>query len=348
MKNKIIRIIVLIMVVGGLAGGLYYHYFLIEKTPKNLIEIYGNVDIRQVQLAFYATGRVQDLFAREGDHVKAGQMLARLDKTRYKAALAKAEADLESRQAMLTQLETGSRPETIDEAKAGVAAAEARLKDAERLFERTKALRATNVVSRQQLDDQESAHGIAQADLEQARQTLILAQKGPRKEEVDRARAEVKAADASLMLAQKELDDTEVFSPGDGVIQNRILEVGDMAFPQAPVYTLALTNPVWVRAYLPEPDLGRVAPGMKASVKTDSFPGKSYAGWIGYISPTAEFTPKPVETEDLRSKLVYQVRVYVCNPDQELRLGMPVTVDIPLNQETPGPEAVDQAPCRGK
>ena len=348
MKRKIIRIIVLILVVGGLGGGLYYRYALIGNKPTDVIDIYGNVDIRQVQVAFYATGRIEKLLVREGDQVKAGQLLARLDQTRYKAALAKAEADLETRQATLTQLEKGTRPENIDEAKAGVAAAEAKLKDAKRLFERTKALRASSVVSRQQLDDQESAYRIAQADLDQARQTLVLAQKGPRKEEIDGARAQVKAAQASQMLTQKELADTEVFAPDDGVVQNRILEVGDMAFPQSPVYTLALTNPVWVRAYLPEPYLGQVKPGMKATVRTDSFPGKSYQGWVGFISPTAEFTPKPVETEDLRSKLVYQLRVYVCNPEQELRLGMPVTVVIKLNQEAPGPNAVDQIPCRGK
>lgn len=348
MKRKIVRIVVVLLVAGGLAGGLYYRFFYEEQSRSDSITIYGNVDIRQVQVAFYATGRIQDLLVREGDSVKSGQLLARLDRDRYKAALARAEADLENRKIILAQFEAGSRPETIDEAKAVVAAAEARLRDAEILFKRTKALNATDAVSRQQLDNQESAYRVAVADLNQARQNLVLAQKGPRQEEIDSARAQVKAAEASRMLAQKELDDTEVFAPDDGVIQNRVLEVGDIASPQTPVYTLALTNPVWVRAYLPEPELGRAVPGMKALVKTDSFPGKSYEGWIGYVSPTAEFTPKPVETEDLRSKLVYQVRVYVCNPEQELRLGMPVTVTIPLNQNTPGKEAADKVPCRGK
>jgi len=128
------------------------------------------------------------------------------------------------------------------------------------------------------------------------------------------------------------------------VIQERILEPGDMAFPSSPVLTLALDDPLWVRAYVSEPDLGRIRSGMRANIKTDSFPGKVYKGWIGFISPTAEFTPKQVETTELRSKLVYLVRVYVHNPEGELRLGMPATVIIPLNQpdEPAGPKENDR------
>ena len=115
------------------------------------------------------------------------------------------------------------------------------------------------------------------------------------------------------------------------MIQNRILEPGDMASPQRPVYSLALTDPIWVRTYVGETDLGKLRPGMSAQVSTDSYPGKTYRAWIGYISPTAEFTPKAVETTRVRTDLVYQVRVYVCNPQDELRLGMPATVTIALN-----------------
>ncbi len=116
------------------------------------------------------------------------------------------------------------------------------------------------------------------------------------------------------------------------MVQSRILEKGDMASPQKPAFTLALTNPVWVRAYVSETDLGRISLGMKAEVTTDSFPGKKYPAWIGFISPVAQFTPKPVETRELRTSLVYQVRVFVDNPDNELRLGMPATVTVLLGQ----------------
>ncbi|HHH35906.1 MAG TPA: HlyD family efflux transporter periplasmic adaptor subunit, partial [Gammaproteobacteria bacterium] len=133
-------------------------------------------------------------------------------------------------------------------------------------------------------------------------------------------------------------------APAAGVIRNRILQPGDMASPQSPVLTLALTTPVWVRAYLPESDLGRVAPGMRAWILTDSYPEKRYKGWVGYISPTAEFTPKNVETPELRTRLVYQVRVFACNPEGELRLGMPATVVIPLDQPPPA-ERAQGDPC---
>ena len=105
-----------------------------------------------------------------------------------------------------------------------------------------------------------------------------------------------------------------------------------MASPGVPAFTLALSNPLWVRAYVPETYLGRIRLGMKASITTDSYPGREFPGWIGYISPTAEFTPKNVETPELRTRLVYQVRVYTCNSQNELRLGMPATVSVALNQ----------------
>ncbi|OIQ66824.1 p-hydroxybenzoic acid efflux pump subunit AaeA [mine drainage metagenome] len=140
---------------------------------------------------------------------------------------------------------------------------------------------------------------------------------------------------AALALAQRELADTVLRAPAAGVVEDRIVEVGDMASPQTPVYTVALDNPVWARVYLPETELGRVRPGMRAQISSDSFPGKAFAGWIGFVSPTAEFTPKSVQTPDLRSELVYRVRVFACNPQGLLRLGMPVTVRVPLRDNAP-------------
>lgn len=144
-------------------------------------------------------------------------------------------------------------------------------------------------------------------------------------------------------MARKALADASLYAPDNAIIQERILEPGDMASPQRPVYTLALTDPLWVRAYVQGPDLGKLKPGMRAEVSTDSYPGKRYRAWVGYISPTAEFTPKSVETTEVRSSLVYQVRIFVCSPQNELRLGMPATVTIPLGQ----PAAPDADHCAG-
>jgi HlyD family secretion protein len=176
---------------------------------------------------------------------------------------------------------------------------------------------------------------MARAEVKMAEESLALAVEGPRAEDIEEARAGLMASDAQLALALEVLKDTELFAPADGVIRNRILEVGDMATPLTPVFTLALNNPLWVRAYAPESDLGKLVPGMRAEVSTDSYPDKTYPGWIGFVSPTAEFTPKNVQTPELRTRLVYQVRIFVCNPSDELRLGMPATVSIPLDQTKP-------------
>ena len=103
-----------------------------------------------------------------------------------------------------------------------------------------------------------------------------------------------------------------------------------MASPQKPVYSLAITDPKWIRAYVSEPDLGKVQPRMKASIMVDSFPDQRFEGWVGFISPVAEFTPKSVQTSELRTSLVYEVRVFVSDPTDVLRLGMPATVYLPL------------------
>lgn len=164
------------------------------------------------------------------------------------------------------------------------------------------------------------------------RRAASIQQRDDARAAFEAARSRYTAAEAGVTLAQREYDDTRLYAPADGIVENRILEPGDIASPATPVYTIALLDPKWVRAYVPESDLGRIRPGMIAHVSTDSYPDRVYRGWIGYISPTAEFTPKTVETSEVRTKLVYQVRVFVRNPQDELRLGMPTVVIIPLTQ----------------
>jgi HlyD family secretion protein len=344
-KMKVRHALLILLLISALITGAYV-YFHRDERPTDILHLYGNIDIRQIQLAFQDTGRIRKLFFEEGERVEQGQLVAELDPERFEAAAAQAGAKVEAQREVLARLLSGSRPEEIAEARARVRAAEAVLKDAELNFQRTRELARTQYVSKEKLDNAEASLKSARADLDALKQELILAVKGPRKEDIAAARAQVKADEAALRLAERELADTRLYAPVPGVIQDRILEPGDMAFPQTPVYTLALTDPVWVRAYVSEPDMGKIAPGMNAMVHTDSFPDKQYPGWVGFISQTAEFTPKQVETTELRSKLVYQVRVYVCNPRNELRLGMPVTVTIPLKQplKVPGTDSADK--CR--
>jgi len=331
MKRKLRWILPFLIIAAGI-GGAYYLVLERKEKPRTTLQLYGNVDLREVQLAFHGTGRVRSLLVEEGAQVQAGQLVAELDPDRYSESLDRAGAQAGAQERVLAELMAGSRPEEIQAARARVKAAQASLADAEQIHRRAAALAKSQYVSQQKLETAEAALKSARANLDGQVQVLELAVKGPRQETIDAARAKLKADQALHRLTERELADTRLYAPTSGVIQNRILEPGDMAFPQTPVVTLALNDPVWARVYVSEPDLGKISPGMRAEVRTDSFPDKGYRGWIGFISPTAEFTPKQVETTELRSKLVYRVRVYVCNPRNELRLGMPVTVLVPLDQ----------------
>jgi len=207
---------------------------------------------------------------------------------------------------LLATLDDTRYAAALAQAKATMEAARVTCENDEANYRRLAALVAKNAASIQQRDD-------AKAKFEAARATC-------------------EAAVAAVALAQRQFDDTRLYAPSDGTVEERILQSGDMASPSTPVFTIALQSPLWVRAYVPESELGRVRLGLAATVSTDSYPGRVYHGWVGYLSPTAEFTPKTVETPELRTALVYQMRVYVCDAQGELRLGMPATVHIDLSQ----------------
>jgi HlyD family secretion protein len=269
--------------------------------------------------------------------VKRGDLLATLDDVRYAAALAQAKAQMDNQNQTLAKLLAGSRPEEIAQAKATMEALQTTYLNNEASYKRFADLAASNAGTIQQRDDAKAAFESGRQQYEAARQAYLLAVAGPRAEDIAAARAAYQAAQAAVALAQRQFDDTRLYAPSDGVVEDRILEPGDMASPSTPVLTIALPNPLWVRAYAPENELGRIRLGMKASVSADSYPGRAYDGWIGYISPTAEFTPKAVETPELRTALVYQLRVYACDARGELRLGMPATVRIDLTQPVEAP-----------
>jgi HlyD family secretion protein len=168
-----------------------------------------------------------------------------------------------------------------------------------------------------------------------AQKGLDLSVIGPRQEDVAQAEALLRADQAKLDFLRRQLADAELFSPVDAVIRSRLLEPGEMISPQRPVFNLAIANPKWIRTYVSEPDLGRIHTGMKASVSSDSFPGMALDGWVGFISDVAEFTPKAVQTEQLRPGLVYEIRVFVNDPQDDMRLGMPATVHIELSPVAP-------------
>jgi HlyD family secretion protein len=327
--KKILPIVFLLIIVA--AGVTALWFFVHGKKAGNELVLFGNVDIRQVDLAFNSNERIDRVLAEEGDRVKEGQLLATLETIRLQHEVSQAEAQVRSQREVVAALVAGTRPEEIRRARADVAASEAEADNAELTSKRLGFLAAKDLISKQEADDAKAAADSARAKLKAAKESLNLAVAGPRKEDIAAAKATLQALEESLAVARRNLSYAFLYAPSDGVIQSRILEPGDMASPQKPVYTLALTEPVWVRAYVSETDLGKVRLGMTAFVKTDSYPGKRYKAWVGFISPTSQFTPKAVETREVRTSLVYQVRVYVKSPRDELRLGMPATVIIPLD-----------------
>ncbi len=244
-------------------------------TLKNLT-LYGNVDVRQVDLSFRVLGKVEELFFEEGDFVKANTLIATLDPQPY-----------------LDQ---------VKESKAKKESAEITLKHAGILLKRRQSLIQEGSVGQEDLDNAKESQAVLQANL--------------------------KSASAALDVAETTLQFTKLFAPVDGIILTRVKEKGSVVTPADPVYTLSIPSPVWVRVYIQEPFLGLVIPGMKATIYSDTKALKPYSGTVGFISPVAEFTPKTVQTEELRTELVYLVRIYADNPDGHLRQGMPVTVKL--------------------
>ncbi len=327
--KKTIAVIVIIVI--GVIAALSLEIGSRRAGSTDELLLYGNVDLRQVNLAFNGSERIQSILVQEGDRVKKGQVLGTLETERLKASVDRARAQAEAQRRVVERMDHGSRPEEIDQARANVNSAQADLANASLIFERAGKTSRSGATSRQDMDSAGAAFEMARARLQVNRKALELAVKGPRREDKAEARATLRADEANLALLRQDLAYATLISPTDGVVQNRILEPGEMASPQRPVLDIAITNPKWVRVYASEPDLGKIHPGMKARVLTDSFPGKVYDGWVGFISPIASFTPKSVETTDLRTSLVYEVRVFVTDPSDELRLGMPATVIIPLS-----------------
>ncbi len=328
-KKKVAAAVAVLLLAGAGAG--YYWWSSGQSVNPDVLELSGNVDIRQVSLSFEESGRILTMSANEGDRVKQGEVIATLDTRTLALEAANAEAQLEvQRQALLT-LQNGTRPQEIAQAKAKLAAAEAESVRSGDDLKRMKSLwegSSGRAISATVYDQAKSADRVAKANVQDAKKALELAQVGPRQEDIDKAKAQLEAAKSQLELLRHRISLGTLTAPQDAVVRTRLLEPGDMASSSKPVYTLALTDPKWVRVYVNETDLSRVKPGMKAEVTADALNGKTIEGTVGYISSVSEFTPKTVQTSEVRTSLVYEVRVNVKDPDSLLRLGQPADVKI--------------------
>jgi HlyD family secretion protein len=338
--------LLLVLLVVGAAAGATWWFNQGDKSATEL-KLYGNIDLRQVQLSFQNNERITDVLVQEGDRVKKGQLLARVDPRRIEPQVAQAEATLNAQRAVVERLHHGNRPEEIAQAKANMEAAKADAGNAKRNYDRMKDLSDRSrgeAVSRQDVDNAKSAAETAEARLNAMQKALEVWILGPRKEEVAENEAKLRADEAQLAYLRQQLSDAQLVAPTDSIVRTRLMEPGDMASPTKPVFSLAVIDPKWVRAYVSEINLGKVHEGMKVDIDVDSFPNRKFEGWIGFISPIAEFTPKSVQTEELRTSLVYEVRAFVKDPKDELPLGMPATVHLPLNSQSSPPSQAATPP----
>lgn len=320
-KVIVTLVVVAIILAAGFGGWKAY-----QNQQTSNLTLYGNVDIRSVNMSFRVTGRLAALDVDEGDTIKLGEPLGLLDNAPFQIAVRQAQANVDAAQAQYDLIIAGYRDEEIAQAAAQVDSAQSAYDYAQSFYQRQQGMWATHAVSANDLQNARVASEQARAALTAAKDKLRQYRSGNRPQEIAQAQAVLQQANAQLAQAQLNLQDTTLLSPADGTILVRSVEPGTLLNAGSTVLTLALTHPVWIRAYVSEANLGQAQPGREVLIYTDSRPDKPYRGKVGFVSPTAEFTPKTVETPDLRTDLVYRLRVIVTDADDILRQGMPVTL----------------------
>ena len=329
MKKKII--ILALLVIAGVVAGVFY--FKNQHIPdQNIIKVSGNIEIIDVEVSFKIPGRVEKRLVSEGEMVKAGQVVARLDSKDLADEIAQRQAQVAAARAALAELKTGSRPEEIAQAEAVLERAQADGDRARIEFERQKKLYQREVISTREYDLAKTTFDGSEARIREAKEMLTLVRKGPRQEKIDQGQAGLEQARQALALAKTRMSYSTVVCPISGIVLSKNIEPGEFVSPGTPVITVGDLSQVYLRAYINETDLGRIKVGQKVQVTTDTFPGKSYEGKISFLSPQAEFTPKNVQTQKERVKLVYRIKVDIPNPNMELKPGMPADGTIMLEK----------------
>jgi HlyD family secretion protein len=392
-KRRIFLIIILLLVLGGVAAGVLKSGWF-NRGNDSRLAVSGNLELTQVDISFKVPGKLVELNVDEGSWVKKGMVIARIDReqvekqhNRDEAGVNSAEsqlaqgqtsiqwqrqtlesdialrrAELRAAQAQLDQLLAGSRPQEIQQARAAVADAKAQHDQAQADWERAQELFKNDDISKQQYDQYRTRLDSTAAALRQAEERLGLVVEGPRKEDIEAARAQVARAQAAIQaseanrfelkrreedlgvrraevnraraqvaITQTQINDTVVIAPIDGVVLVKSAELGEVLAAGTTVVTIGDIDHPWLRAYINETDLGRIQLGQPAKLTTDSYPGKTYPGRISFISSQAEFTPKQIQTREERVKLVYRIKIDVNNQNHELKSNMPVDAEIQLN-----------------
>lgn len=319
----IVGAIAALLIVGIATKG----FGLLGRSKSEELTLYGNVDIRTGDLAFRVPGRIDRILVDEGQKVTRGQLLAALDTATIQARIGEADAKVAEARAQLAKLRSGNRLQDIAQAEARVAAAAASAHNAEADYRRRSTLVGPGAISKAVWQETIAERDRTRAQLAEANQALSLARAGNRREDIQAGEAQLQSAIASRQSVATDLADAELRAPEDALVDTRAREPGAIVQNGETVLTLAIPRPLRIRAYIAEPDLPRVRPGLGVTVTTDGT-AKTYHGLISWIAPKAEFTPKSVETESLRTDLVYRLRIAITDPDDLLRQGQPVTVHV--------------------
>jgi HlyD family secretion protein len=328
MKQRLPILIILAALVA--AGAYFYPRWKNNHAPVTKLRYSGNIEAHESQLSFKVQGRIVELPIEEGQAVTLGALIARLDPVDFRQRVNVDQANLKVRESSLALTLAGTRHQEVEAAQQAMLQAQADLDQRKLDFARAQQLFAKDAISAQDRDIADTNLKRSQAAFQQAKERYDQAVEGARKEEIAVAEANVKQARESLGLSRITLDNATLLAPGAGVITVRQAEIGEVVSPGTPVATLADLDHLWLRAYVPETDLGRIRWGQAATIRTDTYPGKTYKGRISFISPQAEFTPKSVQTFQERVTLVYRIKIDLENPNHELKPGMPADAEIDL------------------
>jgi HlyD family secretion protein len=327
MKKKLIPVAVAVLLLVVL---LFVVNRLRHREEGDNLKLSGNVEVTEMNLGFKTAGRIEQRLVDEGQRVNKNNKLAVLDSREIESQVAQAEAQLRESATRLAELVAGSRPQEVEQATAQAAQAEAELQKAKIDYERAKRLYGEEAISTDRMEAAKKAYDVAVSQHRRSIEGLRLVREGPRKEEIRAAEMRVQQLKAALQAAQVRLEDTVLYAPVDGVILKKYSEPGETVAAGMPVLKLGdIANP-WIKVYVKEDRIGQVKLGQRAEVTTDSYPRKTYEGSVIYISSEAEFTPKNVQTQEERVKLVFGVKVKVTNVNDELKPGMPADVRITL------------------
>jgi HlyD family secretion protein len=333
--KRILQVIVPLLLAGAAAWFAYQHWGRKPSPNASVIRVSGNIEVTDAELSFKIPGRIETRAVSEGQAVKAGQLVAKLEQGDLEQETKLRAAEVEVAKAFLAELEAGTRLEELAQAEAAVELAQAEAARAQLEHARQKGLREQAVATDRDYEIAETALQTTRAKVREAQERLNLLRKGPRQEQLDQARARFKQARQALALAETRLGYATLLSPLAGVVLSHHAQPGEYVAPGTPVVTVGDLERPWLRAYINETDLGRVKLGQTVTLTTDTFPGRQYEGRLAFISSQAEFTPKNVQTKKERVKLVYRIKVEAPNPNLELKPGMPADAVIHLDGNRP-------------